>query len=287
MLIHAADVRWLPIRETIAAFYSDRPWPDGLAELDLTWHRQACAADPHERMPGRPTLMARWNWTDHKVRQLIASRPPADRQPTASAATLQPDESSGNRQPVASPSPVGDTPPRSDQIPVFQGSRDQIDLIPAPVVPLFPMPAPTTAEGIEFLRIIRRWSEPPTKPEHRWRVRYDEDLGWFLRDVMADAPGLDVLGVLRRWDLYLEGEHRQKESSKKSTFPKPGAWKGSLNRALGFAKEDLARRTGGGSRARPEPTARRGSFGGRPQTFDVPVLSAGSDGEIDGWDSHE
>ncbi len=76
-------------------------WTRAAAIFDLRWH-----VDQSRKIPGRPTLRARWNRTDHWVRTLLkdedawrdpskkdrqptASRPPARRQRTASASPGQ------------------------------------------------------------------------------------------------------------------------------------------------------------------------------------------------------
>ena len=70
-------------------------WPAEAVAFDLRWFANRERMDGTKR-PGRPSLMARWGWTDHRVRKFIkggswedekfqiTSAPPVDRQPTAS-----------------------------------------------------------------------------------------------------------------------------------------------------------------------------------------------------------
>ena len=141
---------------------------------------------------------------------------------------------------------------------------------PAPSAPLFPALSaePATAEGVELLRILRRWSLPPTLEAARWRVKPDEDLAWFTRDILPDAAGLDLCAVLRKWDNWLEGQHREKEAGRKSKFPK--TWKNSLRQTLTFAASDRDRRPATGAHHAPT-SPQRGSFGRTRQHFDIPV----------------
>ena len=141
---------------------------------------------------------------------------------------------------------------------------------PAPSAPLFPAltTEPATAEGVELLRILRRWSLPPTLEAARWRVKPDEDLAWFTRDILPDAAGLDLCAVLRKWDNWLEGQHREKEAGRKSKFPK--TWKNSLRQTLTFAASDRDRRPATGAHHAPT-SPQRGSFGRTRQHFDIPV----------------
>ena len=110
-------------------------WPDIAAALPAKWPDAAVGMDlryweNEQRMgrrgrPGRPALIKRWGWTDHRVRTFIksgcwedetTSEPPANRQPTASrpptqtSANLYNDEETASRppadrQPTASESP--------------------------------------------------------------------------------------------------------------------------------------------------------------------------------------
>ena len=123
------------------------PFTEDEAANDLRWlvHQHAAAlwargvqsptpAQLVAGVPGRPTLRARWNWTDHAVRTLLrdtaawwdsgrwtdapspahrqrtASAPPADRQPTASDSTGEPGEADTNRQRTASAPPADRQP---------------------------------------------------------------------------------------------------------------------------------------------------------------------------------
>ena len=114
---------WWPIlRDAVDARYAGQEWPVEAMAADLAWERAEEAAG-RGRVPGRPTLRARWRTTEFRVRVLLgtatttatpahrqptasrppaaapanaanhaetASRPPADRQPTASSAPEAP-----------------------------------------------------------------------------------------------------------------------------------------------------------------------------------------------------
>lgn len=111
--------------------HAPRPLPRELAVADLRYLLAADhdLVDGHHvatgAIPGRPTLVARWGWTDWQVRQLLAdedawrpdgaaaphqraaSAPPARRQPPASRETGERQEARENRQPPASAPPAG------------------------------------------------------------------------------------------------------------------------------------------------------------------------------------
>jgi len=155
---------------------------------------------------------------------------------------------------------------------------------------LFAGPTPATAEGRRLLEILARWSTEP-KPARRLRVDLDADLAWFTRHVLAapEHAGVPVLEALNKWDLYLEDQHRKAEAGQRSTFPK--VWKTSLLRALGFAREDEARRAeraAARASGEPPPVAtrpdphRRGAHAETPQPFEIPVVQA--KGSMDDWE---
>jgi len=72
-----------------------------------------------------------------------------------------------------------------------------------------------SALDLELLRLLNRWSDPmavkaasgdnhaPPKP---WKIQPNHDLNWFHQQVlsMPEAETVDVVGVLRAWDNYLE-----------------------------------------------------------------------------------
>jgi len=138
---------WVPTPadgwDEVAEALTDRgkAWPMSAAVTDLRWLVDRRAAllfgrgiehpTPEqlvEGIPGRPSLVRRWHWTDHRVRSLLRDvvawwdsgrwkASPADRQRTASAspADIQPQHgptlvveevSPADRQPVASRSPA-------------------------------------------------------------------------------------------------------------------------------------------------------------------------------------
>lgn len=94
------------------------PWPDEMIAIDLAWWADQVDLGKRRR-PGRPTLACRWRVTDWHAKRALrtlsppaaASRPPADRQPTASAATDKPCTSGDNHQPTTS-RPPADRPAR-------------------------------------------------------------------------------------------------------------------------------------------------------------------------------
>ena len=134
---------WPGIRELVAERYRGVAWPEEYAVADLAWHR--VMVDRGEAMPGRPKLMARWGWTDHGVRTLLAASP-ADRQP----GTDQRRDSGEIRQPAAR---TASLPPAYRQPHTGEGGQLPEDRQSAASAP----PAPSDP--------TRR--EPPTSPADR------------------------------------------------------------------------------------------------------------------------
>jgi len=119
---------------------ASRPVSEAVAVADLRWWLSADSSKGDDgrtlgagEIPGRPTLRARWGWTDHRVRALlreeelwrdgwgVASASPADRQPVASASpagrqrvasddTVETEQKGPNRQRVASGPPADRQP---------------------------------------------------------------------------------------------------------------------------------------------------------------------------------
>jgi len=104
----------------LAAEHIPHPWPAEAAIADLRWWQDRQRMGREDALPGRPTLRARWGWTDHKVRKLlknrelwaddfrqrIASPSPANRQPANGSKPTITRKPPANRQPVASGSPA-------------------------------------------------------------------------------------------------------------------------------------------------------------------------------------
>jgi hypothetical protein len=122
---------WETIRATIP-----QPWPMEAAAMDLRWHLDRATAREGWRpirFPGRPALCADWGWTDWAVKSLLrdeeswrdglaqrnsASKPPANRQRTASEPPAATSANADNQQETASPppafrQPAASKPPRA------------------------------------------------------------------------------------------------------------------------------------------------------------------------------
>ena len=48
-----------------------QPWTPGQAAHDLRVYAAQVRLDKRRRVPGRPTLRARWGWSDRQVRKLL------------------------------------------------------------------------------------------------------------------------------------------------------------------------------------------------------------------------
>ncbi len=114
---------WETIRETLP-----KPWSMEAAAMDLRWHLDR--ATPRTgwrpiRFPGRPALAADWGWTDWSVKGLLrdeeswrdgatarnsASKPPADRQRTASEPPAAARTNAEKSEETASPPPANRQP---------------------------------------------------------------------------------------------------------------------------------------------------------------------------------
>jgi len=90
----AVDPRWWPT----VADHLPRPWPADAVKADLRWWEDQVSVGFKKRIPGRPTLRARWGWSDHQVREMLKDE--------ASWRDLTCKESPANRQPTASESPA-------------------------------------------------------------------------------------------------------------------------------------------------------------------------------------
>jgi len=122
---------WGTIRETLP-----KPWPMEAAAMDLRWHLDRATAREGwrpVRFPGRPALAEEWGWTDWAVKSLLrdeeswkdglvqsnsASKPPADRQRTASEPPAATSANADNQPETASPppafrQPAASKPPRA------------------------------------------------------------------------------------------------------------------------------------------------------------------------------
>jgi hypothetical protein len=109
-------VEWWPsIAQTLTE--SGVEWPRDAARADLRWWDDQVRMERERRIPGRPTLRARWGgWTDHQVRSLLRDEAawkdprhmesPAHRQPVASASPETAPILDVECERVASPSPA-------------------------------------------------------------------------------------------------------------------------------------------------------------------------------------
>ncbi len=214
-----------------------KPWPPELAALDLVWLLDQVTAGRRAKPPGRPFLMARWRMTDHQVRSVlaVASRPPADRQPTASAATVERQESAGFHQPTASGSPAdrqrasktpeSRPPAPADRQPTASAATVERQesagfhqptasgvaplLITTEVHTLTPSksdplvvgevqegtPQELGAEARKFLETYTRWASDPKAPK-RWRTPAPEALTWFLTEILGEPSVVQGISVL-------------------------------------------------------------------------------------------
>jgi len=110
--------------EEVAEVLEGREWTRLQAVADLRWWQDRIRAGRASRIPGRPTLRARWSWTDHQVRSLLrdedswkdrfASASPAGRQRVASASPAPEPSKPDNEPETASASPAGRQPVASE-----------------------------------------------------------------------------------------------------------------------------------------------------------------------------
>ena len=137
------DAAWWPfVRDGLP-----KPWPREAAMMDLRWHvdaaerREGKPASEVVPFPGRPTLVARWGWTDWAVKQLMkgeawvdrwtrdveadgcdAQPPPADRQRAASAPPAADTTNADNPEETAS-APPARRQPTATRVPCTQDTR--------------------------------------------------------------------------------------------------------------------------------------------------------------------
>ncbi len=115
--------------------------------MDLRWMENEIRRGTSARIPGRPSLRARWGWTDHRVRTLLAdedawcdprfktespahrqptaSAPPADRQPVNGSSVVISEKPPADRQPTASASPANLHTRVGEQVNKEQGTRNK------------------------------------------------------------------------------------------------------------------------------------------------------------------
>lgn len=179
---------WETIRETLP-----KPWPMEAAAMDLRWHLDRATAREGwrpVRFPGRPALSEDWGWTDWAVKSLLrdeeswrdglvqhnsASKPPANRQRTASEPPAATSANADNQQETASPppafrQPAASKPPRAfysspithHPSPEGGGNTRDPDPAPASTPPESPNAALVQALGTrpDLLRLLLAPTDP-------------------------------------------------------------------------------------------------------------------------------
>jgi len=69
---------WEPLPSAVwhdIAEHLPQPWTDGQAAHDLRVYASQVRLGRRSRIPGRPTLRARWGWSDRQVRKLMLNEP--------------------------------------------------------------------------------------------------------------------------------------------------------------------------------------------------------------------
>jgi hypothetical protein len=173
---------WVPMDADawpVVANALPRPWPREAILYDLRWWADRVRMG-RARRPGRPALRERWGVSDWAAKQLLkaeaewadpskppanrqptASRPPANRQPTASGDKVKGEQSARSRQPTAS------RPPADHQLTTSEPPH-------ARSVHRTPTPTPTPPEGgaTAPLSLVQPAAEPstPAKPDRALEV---------------------------------------------------------------------------------------------------------------------
>jgi hypothetical protein len=190
-----------------------KPWPKEAAAFDLRWHQ-----DRKGSLNGRPYYRERWGWTDWAVKSLFrdeatwsdplrqptASRPPADRQRTASRKTGKPTQSPESRQPTASEPPASRQPTATGAMKHTTHAPTQEQVAP-PALALVPSDAdpdgPTTIEvPDDFAEVLEAWNAAVAPvvgcSEHR-RLSPRRGLGQPLAARLREHGKAAVLRVFR------------------------------------------------------------------------------------------
>jgi hypothetical protein len=234
---------WAETAELLTS--SGRPWPAQAVITDLRWH-----VDQGRAIPGRPTLRARWHWSDWAVRTMLADEatwrdplrgsPPADLQHTP--ARLQRPPASQRTEAVNQADSASVPPTAASGPPASLHTRGDP---PSPPPPPSPEDGRLSADrydevagyfgGAVHRAIGRRESKGPERGSKLGQkllraVRADADLVLDAMRLVAEGAGskadflrgydgLSVATVLAHVDEYAELWRAQRSPAVQATGP--------------------------------------------------------------------